>query len=315
MMTSKTKYLAFAAIAAMLAGCSNEEGLSPTQQSLKDTPITVNVGVAELSSRAGYETPTSGIPTLPETFYFSIDQEGTKYDYTNVKMTKSAGSTTPPYTPESQLLWAGDSAVSVTAATFSLDGTQTLTAQTNQNTKEAVKQSDHLYYTNSAVIPSTSGINVNFSHIMSKVILTITLGDEFNETSNPITNVKFKGTVASNSYDFTAETPWGTIAEGTGATDITPLELTYTKIGGEVKNATAEYEVILVPQTVATGVFAVQFNVSGRIFNWSSASEIKLESGHKYTLALTAGKDKVNSVSFTASEWKNGNDNGKLETE
>lgn len=313
MITSKTKYLAFAALAAMLAGCSNDEDFAP-QESLKDTPITVNVGVTELTSRAGYEGTTS----LPETFYLSIDQDGEKYDYTNVKMTKTEGSYA--CTSETQqLLWAGDSAVSVTAATFSLDGAQTLEVKTNQSTNDAVIQSDHLYYTNSTVTPSKDGINVNFSHIMSKVVLTITLGDEFNKISNPITNVKFKGTVARNSYDFTAETPWGTIAEGTEATDITPFFRSYKAIDTEegITNAKAEYEVILVPQTVATGGFAVQFNVGDRIFNWTSASEngVNLESGHKYILELTAGKDKVSSASFSVSNWGTGNDNGKLETE
>lgn len=47
----RTKFLAFAATALMLASCSNDEVLTP-QDDLKDTPITIaSAGVAELTTR------------------------------------------------------------------------------------------------------------------------------------------------------------------------------------------------------------------------------------------------------------------------
>ena len=295
----KTKYLAFAAAAFMLASCSNDEDLVP-QDDLKDTPITVTAGVAELTTRAGYE----GTTTLPETFYLGIDQTGENYDYPNMLMTKAADANT--YTPASSLLWANSTdEVSVTAATFSLVGAQTLAVQSDQSTADGVKNSDHLLMaTVNNVMPSPTGISVNFSHIMSKVILTITLGTEFNKTDNPITDVKFMGTVASNSY--TVGSGWGTIAEDATTTDITPLYNAYTAPTTDKPNATAEYEVILVPQTVAANGFTVVFSVSDRVFQWTSTSPITLEGGNKYTLALTAGKDIVSSASFSASAWNTG---------
>lgn len=42
----KTKYLAFAAAAFMLASCSNDEDFVP-QDNLKDAPITVTADVAD----------------------------------------------------------------------------------------------------------------------------------------------------------------------------------------------------------------------------------------------------------------------------
>ena len=141
---------------------------------------------------------------------------------------------------------------------------------------------------------------------MSKVILTITLGDEFNETENPISNVTFKGTLASRNYDRTAETPWSNIS-GVTATDITPLCNSYTAPATDTPNATAEYEVILVPQAVAADGFTVVFNVGDRVFKWTSASAVTLEGGNKYSLALTAGKDIVSSATFSASAWSDNN--------
>lgn len=305
----KTKYLAFAAAAFMLASCSNDEDFVP-QDNLKDKPITVTAGVAELTTRAGYE----GASVLPETFYLGIDQVGEKYDYPNMLMTKATDTNT--YTPESPLLWAnGTDNVSVTAATFSLVGAQALEVQTDQSTADGVKNSDHLLMAATEVAPSANGISVDFSHIMSKVILTITLGDEFNETENPISNVTFKGTLASRNYDRTAETPWSDIS-GVTASDIIPLCNAYTALTTDKPNATAEYEVILVPQTVAADGFTVTFNVGDRVFKWTSASAVTLEGGNKYSLALTAGKDIVSSATFSASAWNTGEgDNNNLSGE
>ena len=297
----KTKYLAFAAAAFMLASCSNDEDFVP-QDNLKDKPITVTAGVAELTTRAGYE----GASVLPETFYLGIDQVGEKYDYPNMLMTKATDANT--YTPESPLLWAGGTDnVSVTAATFSLEGAQALEVQTDQSTADGVKNSDHLLMAATEVAPSANGISVDFSHIMSKVILTITLGDEFNQAENPISNVTFKGTLASRNYDRTAETPWSDIS-GVTATDITPLCNAYTAPATDTPNATAEYEVILVPQAVAADGFTVTFNVGDRVFSWTSTSAVNLAGGNKYSLALTAGKDIVSSATFSASAWNTGED-------
>lgn len=297
-------FFILAALAAIVTSCSQNDNIIP-KDDLKDTPITVTAGVAELTTRAGYETPEEGEAVLPETFYLGIDQVGEKYDYLNMKMTKATDANT--YTPESPLLWAGGTDnVSVTAATFSLEGAQALEVQTDQSTADGVKNSDHLLMAATEVAPSANGISVDFSHIMSKVILTITLGNEFNEAENPISNVTFKGTLASRNYDRTAETPWSDIS-GVTTTDITPLCNSYTAPATDTPNATAEYEVILVPQTVAADGFTVTFNVGDRVFKWTSANAVTLEGGNKYTLALTAGKDIVSSATFSASAWSDNN--------
>ena len=294
------KIFTLAALAAIVASCSQNDDIIP-KDDLKDTPITVTAGVAELTTRAGYE----GTSVLPTTFYLGINQTGTSYDYPNVLMTKADNGST--YSSASPLLWAnGTDNVSVTAATFSLEGAQALEVQTDQRTADGLKNSDHLLMAATEVTPSANGISVDFSHVMSKVILTITLGNEFNETGNPISNVTFKGTLASRNYDRTAETPWSDIS-GVTATDIIPLCNAYTALTTDKPNATAEYEVILVPQTVAADGFTVTFNVGDRVFSWTSTSAVNLAGGNKYSLALTAGKDIVSSATFSASAWSDNN--------
>ncbi|MBP3551918.1 MAG: fimbrillin family protein [Bacteroidaceae bacterium] len=310
----KRKYLTIAALAAIVAGCSSDEALTPQVDNLKDTPITVSAGVEGMKTRAGYGTDATDDTqsVLPATFYLGIDQTGDDYDYPNMLMTKAEEGNA--YTPESQLLWAsGTENATVTAATFPLDGAQTLTVLADQSTAEGVTGSDHLLMTGKAVAPSAEGISVEFSHLMSKVLLTITLGDEFNEAENPFRDVTFKGTVASNSY--TAGTGWAEIAADATATDITPLCNAYTAPATNKPNATAGYEVVLLPQTVAAGGFSVQFNVGDRMFKWTSASDVTLAGGYEYTLALTAGKDKVTLGGITASKWTTSATGSDLKTE
>ena len=290
------KYLTMAAAALMMAACSSED--VPQVDSATNTPIQIHAMVAELESRAGIEDAGDF-----NQFNLSVvNSNSDTYTY-NVVVTKSGSE----WVPEETMYWQNSTTpVTVTAATFSLDGAQDLAVQTDQSTDANVIASDHLYMaetsqTYAATTEKAEGaINVNFSHLMSKVNLTITLADEFNYATNPISNVTFQGTVVSRSY--TAGTGWATIPNDASATDITACAVGYTK-------PTAQYEVILVPQTVTAGNFAVQFQIDGCLFKWTSDDAVTLDSGTKYTLALTAGDDKVSGASFSSAAWENGSNN------
>ena len=81
----RTKLLAFAATALMLASCSNDEVLTP-QDDLKDTPIAIaSAGVAELSTRAITEGQLVG--SVDEKVSISVWVEGSadKYNANNVE--------------------------------------------------------------------------------------------------------------------------------------------------------------------------------------------------------------------------------------
>lgn len=291
------KYLTMAVTALMMAACSSED--VPQVDSVTNTPIRIHAMVAELESRAGY-----GGTVLPDEFYLSVaNTNNPTYSYSNVSVSNSGSG----WEPASQMYWQNSTTqVTVTAATFSLDGAQDLAVQTDQSTEANVIASDHLYmaatsqsYAAVTDEKAEGAINVNFSHLMSKVNLTITLANEFDAATNPISNVTFQGTVARRNYN---AGNWTNI-NGVTATDITACAVGYTK-------PTAQYEVILVPQIVAAGNFAVQFQIDGRLFKWTSTGEVELESGKQYTLALTAGDEKVSGASFSSTAWGNvGNNN------
>ena len=309
----KIQILAMAALAAIFAGCSNndDEVMKP-KESLKDTPINVNVLLTDIQTRAGYDNTNQ--PTL---FYLSIDQAGESYDYTNVVM-KYDGSKWVAYESadesavQKQMLWEGsEDNVTITAATFSLETppSYSLSASADQSSDAKLKSSDHLYYYSNEVEPSASGISISFDHIMSKLEIALTLRDEFEGLTDPITSVMLSGTSLTATYAPANADKWSDYSTADEVIKTCPL------VAYDTDARTATYEVILLPQTVAAYTFCVTIFIGDKSYEWTSANAVTLASSNKYTLALTVGKDKVSGNSFTAAPWvsEGGDINNKTE--
>ena len=215
----KTKYLAFAAAAFMLASCSNDEDFVP-QDDLKDTPITVTADVADLKTRAGYDTEN-----LPATFYLTMIQDTedatSLYNYTNVEMTKDAGATTYSAPEGTTLLWKDGNHEAVAFNAYTTDGT-TFTVQSNQSTAANVLASDLLGAVKTDDDETSDidilghGIYVDFRHLLCKLDVTYSWGTEFASTTNSITEVKYVGFGS----DVTLDRSTAAITNGTGITEI-----------------------------------------------------------------------------------------------
>lgn len=314
----KIQIFAMVALATIFAGCSNndDEVMKP-KESLKDTPINVNVLLTDIQTRAGYDNTNQ--PTL---FYLSIDQAGDNYDYTNVVM-KYDGSKWVAYESadesavQKQMLWEGSEGnVTVTAATFSLSTTSTppsysLSASADQSSDAKLKSSDHLCYYSNKVEPSASGISISFDHIMSKLEIALTLRDEFEGLTDPITSVMLSGTSLTATYAPANTEKWS--GYSTAADD--EVIKTCPPVAYDKNARKATYEVILLPQTVAANTFCVTIFIGDKSYEWTSANAVTLASSNKYTLALTVGKDKVSGNSFTAAPWvsEGGDINNKTE--
>ena len=275
-------------VAAIFAGCSNDEDALQPTDSLKDKPINVDVMVSGIHTRAGYDNNAS----LPTQFYLSIDQTGTKYDYTNIVMKCEEGKwvayeSDAKDAAKKQLLWEGSEGnVTVTAATFPLPTnatSYTLSAKTDQSTADAVKASDHLYYYSNAVTPSTGVISLTLGHIMSKIAVKLTLGTEYAGTeSNPITSVTAFGALANATYSPAAETPW---SNQSAASEIR----LFPSVEYDTENRTATYEAILVPQTIGANTFGVEIRIGEKTYEWKSSDAFTLTGGTNRTLEMTVG--------------------------
>ena len=309
----KIQIFAMVALATIFAGCSNndDEVMKP-KESLKDTPINVNVLLTDIQTRAGYDNTNQ--PTL---FYLSIDQAGENYDYTNVVMKYENGSwvayeSDAEDSAQKLLLWEGSTGnVTVTAATFSLETSPSysLSASADQSSDAKLKSSDHLYYYSNEVEPSASGISISFDHIMSKLEIALKLRDEFEGLTDPITSVMLSGTSLTATYAPANADKWSDYSTADEVIKTCPL------VAYDTDARTATYEVILLPQTVAANTFCVTIFIGDKSYEWTSANAVTLASSNKYTLALTVGKDKVSGNSFTAAPWvsEGGDINNKTE--
>ena len=315
----KHQILALAVAALSFTACTNEDNIS--QDFLADTPIKLNVSVDEPTTRAGYSNAE-----LPEGFVLNVDHyldlankiPDEKYSYPvwakkvgdgwkTYKLNENFGGTDEEVT----MLWANmNDQVEVTASTKVGE----ITIPTDQTSDEQLKQADVLYMTPTMIDPSKEGIKVDLQHAMSKINLTIELGSEYEFTDKidqKITDVKIGGTIAPLSFDYDDKGNYIIKPFSHGKVkSITPLytgETAFSKEAGKITKASATYEAILIPQTIASGKFTVSFKVDGKLYEWTYNKELTLDPTIAYTLKLIAGNDKVQPVSFSVNPWGEGN--------
>lgn len=284
----KTKYLTIAAAAFMLASCSNDEDFVP-QDNLKDKPITVTAGVEGMLTRAGYEDTS----VLPETFYLSITQDTedatSKYNYTNLLMTKGADNTyTAP--ASANLLWK-DSNRDVEVNAYTTNAT-TFTVQTDQSTTDGVLASDLLGAVraaeNSDISISGDNISINFRHLLCKLDVTYTWGTEFNNaTTKTIKSVVYQGF----GTDVTLDREACTVTNGTASADIKAY----------VNELTSE--AIFAPYVSEAPKIVITTTIDGvdRVYSIGvTAPADGFASGNRYTMNVTIGGTSVENGSVTA---------------
>ena len=319
----KHQLITLAAATLCLTACTNEDSIS--HDFLADTPIKLNVSVDEPTTRAGYsntDKPTEFVlgvihdnhnPT--DKYNYTVWAEGEDKNWKTYDLTPYMNNGTKENVT---MLWANmDDEVTVLALSDLENLGNAITKHpTDQTTPDALKKADFLVMPQTQVAPAKDGITVAFMHTMSKIKLTIELGDEYEFTADvdqKITDVKIDGSKIKAGYFIYSSThnPQFSFYDYSG--DPTPISpfLTattpYSKTEGTIKRATASYEAILIPQTIESGKFTVSFRVNGKLYEWTYNNDLTLAPTTAYTLKLIAGDDKVQPVSFSASPWGEGN--------
>lgn len=188
----------------------------------------------------------------------------------------------------------------------------------------SLAQNDYLYF-NGAVNPWISDnirdvdgkiieyalldgkIGIPFRHMASKLKLKIKLGTEFNVTSpgtttNPISDLKINGTVCHFNFDLSTGSFSNTI-ESTEPVSPWYDASSYVVGEGYSTKSLANYECILVPQTVSAGVFSVSFAINGKKYQWISKTTVPLVSGKQHNLSLDVGENIIVLSDFTVTDW------------
>ena len=296
----KANILATAALATLLAACSNDSDVFNTPD-YADTPIGLNVNVSPMATRAGYEQGalTEG------SFGLYLTTEGTnsdeRYNCTNREVKYDNGWTIQG----GQLLWKSNDATVTYYAYLPYTGTVSdatnyaFTVQTDQSTEDNVKASDLLCTGQQPATPGTA-LDITFKHALSKLNVTLKKGSELDE------GVTFKSVKLSNCATAT------TVNLTDGTTDTATKSQTITLYAATENE---QYECILVPQTFNQTLKVEITDNNGKVYTFKSDNELTFSSGKQYTLNLTVGRDKVTTGTISAESWGSEQQGGDLVTE
>lgn len=310
-------------MAAMLTGCSNDSELAHSNFP-DDNIIRVTAGVNGAVTRA----ETLGTE-LNSDFRLTVVNEGSdKYTYGN-KIFKKTDS---EWSCSDILLWQdAETPVAVAALAPVINSWDFNNIYNNQdkfqifeyviseNQNPQKPGNDLLYYYKSNLVPKTAlnsdgKLNIQFNHAFSMIDIIVTLGTEYSKKDNPINEVivggsKIRATLdITNSKGVAYASTMGTNPE----TDIITTPGTFTMAQTDLENSKAAYSCILIPQTIDANKFKVTLKTSSKTYVWTSPDAITLETGHRYTLNLTMGRDKLTAQkgNISAGSWTEGTDSG-----
>lgn len=307
-------------MAAMLTGCSNDSELAHSNFP-DDNIIRVTAGVNGAVTRA----ETLGTE-LNSDFRLTVVNEGSdKYTYGN-KIFKKTDS---EWSCSDILLWQdAETPVAVAALAPVINSWDFNNIYNNQdkfqifeyviseNQNPQKPGNDLLYYYESNLVPGEAlkggKLNIQFNHAFSMIDINVTLGTEYSKKDNPISEVIVGGSKIRATLDITNREGKGVAYASTmgtnSETDITTTPGTFTKAETDEEKSKAAYSCILIPQTIEANKFKVTLKTSSKTYVWTSPDAITLETGHRYTLDLTMGKDKLTAQkgNISAVSWTEG---------
>lgn len=308
-------------MAAMLTGCSNDSELAHSNFPA-DNIIRVTAGVNGAVTRAD-QLGTE----LKSDFRLTVVNEGSdKYTYGN-KISKKTDS---EWSCSDILLWQdAETPVAVAALAPVINSWDFNNIYNNQdkfqifeyviseNQNPQEPGNDLLYYYKSNLVPkealnSSGKLDIQFNHAFSMIDINVTLGTEYSKKDNPISEVIVGGSKLRATLDITNREGKGVAYAskmGTNSeTDIITTPGTFTKAETDEDNSKAAYSCILIPQTIEANKFKVTLKTSSKTYVWTSPTAITLEIGHRYTLELTMGRDKLTAQkgNISAVSWTEG---------
>lgn len=323
-------------MAAMLTGCSNDSDLAHSNFP-DDNIIRVTAGVNGAVTRA----ETLGTE-LNSDFKFSLTvinkaplkegENSNKYTYGNRIFKKETGT---EWSCDKILLWQDAKTPVDVAALAPASSSDTfydsydfwdekitpmeysITADQNPQKPE----NDLLYYYKSNLVPkdalnSSGKLDIQFNHAFSMIDINVTLGTEYSNKENPINEVIVGGSKLKATIDVANSEGYGVAYPSESGnnpeTDIITTPGTFTMATSDEKNSEAKFSCILIPQTIDANKFKVTLKTSSKTYVWTSSEDITLETGHKYTLALTMGRDKLTAQkgNISAGSWTEETESG-----
>ena len=316
-----TAILAVAGLFAF-ASCSSDDEIVQSNYP-SDNIVRIDAGVNNMTTRA-----SMGIDNFDELGFTIVNANPTKgadYSYDNYQVTKGESGT---WTSAKQMLWqSATQPVTVIAYAPYDENLTDVATKTDYKVSVAAEQkadtyeSDFLVYKKADFLPNTEldakgAVPIAFNHALSQLEIKVVFGTELDDagaiTSSPITSITVNNVRLTGQCDFTQDTPGVTAASDGEPNTVTPYQVPNSFVtakktdAGEVSNANVTYSCILIPQTLAGGVFGVTLTMNnGKTYTWTAqaGSDNTLAGGNKYTLTLTVGKDYVVAGTMKATPW------------
>ena len=296
----KNNIIAIAAIALTFTACSNDNDFTTNNEG-KDTPISLSVGVGELSVVTRAENTsllTSGELGLYITRNGEKDVLG-KYLCDNEKFTASTTATGTSWTCNTTYYWAADDAtidyVAYHPYQSSITGNYISWNVTSQDSGNL-----DLLYQNASNVANTDShsIDITLGHVCSKLVVNVSkLGSEI--ASGTISSIKIAGLKAKGNFYLLADTNNGHGA-GSWDPDVNPADIGMKSItANEGMNST--YEAILIPQEAA---FTLTIRLSDNSEYQLAVPSQTFAAGTCYTLTIQVGQDKVTIGNITQTPWQ-----------
>lgn len=296
----KNNIIAIAAIALTFTACSNDNDITTNNEG-KDTPISLSVGVGELSVVTRAENTsllTSGELGLYITRNGEKDVLG-KYLCDNEKFTASTTATGTSWTCNTTYYWAADDAtidyVAYHPYQSSITGNYISWNVTSQDSGNL-----DLLYQNASNVANTDShsIDITLGHVCSKLVVNVSkLGSEI--ASGTISSIKIAGLKAKGNFYLLADTNNGHGA-GSWDPDVNPADIGMKSItANEGMNST--YEAILIPQTAP---FTLTISLSNNSEYQLAVPSQTFAAGTCYTLTIQVGQDKVTIGNITQTPWQ-----------
>lgn len=318
-------------MAAMLTGCSNDSDLAHSNFP-DDNIIRVTAGVNGAVTRAdpmGTELTSDFSLTVINKDPLKENERDNIYSYGN-KFFQKQGS---EWICNDILLWQdAETKVDVAALAPAINEMtfngiynyekkiQPLKYSITADQKTRSVANDLLYYYKSDLVPGTElkdgKLNIQFNHAFSMIDIIVTLGTEYSNKDNPISEVIVGGSKLKATVDVTNRNGYGVAYPSESGnnpeTDIITTPGTFTMAQTDQKNSTAKFSCILIPQKIDANKFKVTLMTSSKTYIWTSPVDITLKTGHRYTLKLKMGNDVVTAQNgnISAGSWTEGTGSG-----
>lgn len=302
-----------------LGGCSNDNEPQPQSSFPADGQVHITTGIDDLITRAGITN--NNIHTKTIGFFFTTPGNST-YTYSNVKMEYKddkwvATAAWNGSTPAPEMYWKDkETPVTVTAYSpwkINMELTESLNYEgvADQINDDAIEKADLLLYKSTEVNPATDltegCIPLTLTHVLSKVVLGLTIGEDVKEAQPDvaISGILIKGLRKDGTVKFDGST---TV---TGDPDFVITPHIGDQTNGDLFEApkpASTYEAIFFPQTVAPNQLSVEVTLSdGKTYVYTLGDQCTFNSNTLYTLPILVGST-TRAVSFlkadiTADAW------------